>query len=353
MDFFNAPVHKWYSINQRDLPWRKTRDPYLIWLSEVIFQQTRIDQGLAYYNRFAEAFPTIADLANASEDQVLKLWQGLGYYSRARNLHQTAKYINDQLNGIFPEEHHLILKLKGIGGYTAAAIASISFNKEYPAVDGNVYRVLSRYFGISTPIDSTAGKKEFYNLALELIRGTDPGMHNQAIMEFGALQCIPRNPVCSVCPLTAKCYASINNKAGEFPVKLKRTSQRNRYFNYIVIDGKDYFWIRKRTNDDIWKNLYEFPLVETENKTELDEVLLAAQQSNIINPKVPIVVEEISNWKTHILSHQRIHFRFIRLSHHNEITSEADLIKVSKQDIFNFAVPRLLEAYLSAHSSKH
>lgn len=352
MDFFNAPIHKWYNINKRDLPWRSTRDPYLIWLSEVIFQQTRIDQGMKYYNRFAEEFPTVIDLANASEDQVLKLWQGLGYYSRARNLHYTAKYISEHLHGTFPNSHQEILKLKGIGEYTAAAIASISFNQVFPAVDGNVYRVLSRYFGISTPIDSTGGKKEFYNLAQELIQGTDPGMHNQAIMEFGALQCTPKSPGCIYCPLNEKCVAYINNKVGEFPVKQTKTSQRNRFFNYIVLSGPNHYWIRKRTTEDIWKNLYEFPIIETIEKTDIDKVIQEAVKMEILNSETLIQIEDVSLWQIHILSHQRINYRFIRMLQSNEKAYNSELLKVNKQDIFNFAVPRLLESYLIAHSAK-
>ena len=253
MDYFNLPIHSWYSLFKRDLPWRMTRNPYFIWLSEIILQQTRIDQGLAYYGRFTDEFPSISDLASASEDYILKLWQGLGYYSRARNLHFTAKYINQYYNGLFPSDYDSIRSLKGIGDYTAAAIASISFNLEYPAVDGNVYRVLSRYFGISDPIDTSTGKKTFYNLAKELIKGTDPGMHNQAIMEFGALQCTPKNPDCQLCPLKESCYAFLSKKISELPVKQNKTKQRDRYFNYLVLAGKSNIWMRKRIGNDIWK----------------------------------------------------------------------------------------------------
>ena len=212
MNFFNSKIHFWYSLYKRDLPWRNTNDPYLIWLSEIILQQTRIDQGLAYFTRFANEFPTVSALANASEDQILKLWQGLGYYSRARNLHFTAKCIQQNFNGFFPEDYTSILALRGVGEYTAAAIASISFNLEHPAVDGNVYRVIARYFGIFDPIDTNAGKKIFSKLAKELIKGTDPGMHNQAMMEFGALQCTPKNPDCLRCPLNESCFAYSNKK---------------------------------------------------------------------------------------------------------------------------------------------
>ena len=349
MDFFCTPIHTWYSLNKRDLPWRTTRDPYLIWLSEIILQQTRIDQGLDYYNRFALEFPTVSDLASASEDQVLKLWQGLGYYSRARNLHFTAKYIQQQFHGIFPNDYKSILSLKGIGEYTAAAIASISFNLEYPAVDGNVYRVLSRYFGISTPIDSGAGKKNFYELAKELIKGNDPGMHNQALMEFGALQCTPKNPDCNSCPLNMQCYAFLNQKITELPAKQNKTKQRDRYFNYIVLLKENQTWLQKRTANDIWKNLYEFPVVETSEKTEIENLVREPLFSEITDAAGNLQIENISDWKIHILSHQRIHYRFIQIRLTAENVGTANLVRVNKEDIFNFAVPRLLESYMSQH----
>jgi len=349
MDFFNAPLHSWYSLYKRDLPWRNTRNPYLIWLSEIILQQTRIDQGLAYYNRFADEFPTILALANASEDQILKLWQGLGYYSRARNLHFTAKYIQQNYNGIFPEDYNSILSLKGIGEYTAAAIASISFNLEYPAVDGNVYRVLSRYFGISDPIDTGKGKKVFNDLAKELIKGTNPGMHNQALMEFGALQCTPKSPDCVQCPLNEKCYAYSNQKISELPVKQNKTKQRDRYFNYLVLSCNKHTWLRKRIGNDIWMNLFEFPLIETENEIKIEDLITQTEFQRIIPIADQSVIENVSDWKIHILSHQRIHYRFVRLQLADEIQGPDDLIRVNKEDIFNFAVPKLLETYLNEY----
>lgn len=349
MNFFCTPIHAWYSLNKRDLPWRTTCDPYLIWLSEIIMQQTRIDQGLAYYNRFAGEFPSVFDLASASEDQVLKLWQGLGYYSRARNLHATAKYICEIYNGKFPNDYKSILSLKGIGEYTASAIASISFNLEYPAVDGNVYRVLARYFGISAPIDSGTGKKTFYELATQLIKGNDPGMHNQALMEFGALQCTPKNPDCSTCPLNERCYAFLNKKINELPAKQNKTKQRDRYFNYIVLRNKNLTWLQKRTGNDIWKNLYEFPVVETSDKTGIDELVNQPLFSEIVSTETDFLITNVTDWKIHILSHQRIHYRFIQIQLTNEISRPANLVRVNKEDIFNFAVPRLLESYMNQY----
>ena len=347
MNIFNSHIHRWYSNYKRDLPWRNTRDPYFIWLSEIILQQTRIAQGLAYYQKFTEVFPTISHLANATEDQVLKLWQGLGYYSRARNLHFTAKFITQQYYGKFPDKYHKLLLLKGIGEYTAAAIASISFNEEYPTVDGNVFRVLSRFFGISDPIDTPAGKKIFKELATELIKGTDPGMHNQALMEFGALQCTPQKPNCLDCPLNVQCYAFLNNKTGALPVKLKRTKQRDRYFNYFVLLCNDYTWLRKRVGKDIWKNLFEFPSIETSSAISIEGLLSLPEVSQLIpRPRDQANVEKVGPWKIHLLTHQRINYRFltIRLQQADKMPDE--LMRVNKKDIFNFAVPKLIETYL-------
>lgn len=349
MNFFNSKTHSWYSLYKRDLPWRNTRNPYLIWLSEIILQQTRIDQGMAYYSRFADEFPTISALAHASEDQILKLWQGLGYYSRARNLHFTAKFIQQNYKGIFPEDYNSIRSLKGIGEYTAAAIASISFNLEYPTVDGNVFRVLSRFFGISEPIDTSSGKKIFNDLAKELIRGTDPGMHNQAIMEFGALQCTPKNPDCNQCPINQRCFAFLNQKIAELPVKQNKTKQRDRYFNYLVLSCKNHTWLRKRVENDIWKNLFEFPIIETETEINIEKLIAQAEFQKFVSDADRAVIENVSGWKNHILSHQRIHYRFIKIQLIDEIHATGDLIRVNKEDIFNFAVPKLLETYLNEH----
>ncbi len=349
MNFFNSPVHSWYSLYKRDLPWRNTRNPYLIWLSEIILQQTRIDQGLAYYSRFADEFPTISALADASEDQILKLWQGLGYYSRARNLHFTAKFIQLNYNGIFPEDYDAIRSLKGIGEYTAAAIASISFNLEYPTVDGNVFRVLSRFFGIPEPIDTSTGKKIFNELAKELIIGTDPGMHNQAIMEFGALQCTPKNPDCNQCPLNQRCFAFLNQKIAELPVKQNKTKQRDRYFNYLVLSCNSHTWLRKRVGNDIWKNLFEFPIIETDNEISIEELITQTEFQKLVSIANQSVIKNVSDWKIHILSHQRIHYRFVRVQLTDEIHVTTDLIRVNKEDIFNFAVPKLLETYLNEY----
>src|SRR5690554_2514854 len=269
---FSQKITSWYSEHKRELPWRETKDPYKIWLSEVILQQTRVAQGLPYYKNFINNFPTIFDLAQADQQQVLKSWQGLGYYSRARNLHHTAQYICENLGGKFPDNYTDLLKLKGIGSYTAAAIASFSYEEPVAVLDGNVYRVLSRYFGIETDISSFKAKKEFQQLADEVLDKTQPSVFNQAIMEFGALQCVPKNPDCESCVLNQTCTAFRENKVDKLPVKLKKTKITKRFLHYLVLsDNQNRTFILKRENG-IWKNLYEFPFLEFEHEKSLEEV---------------------------------------------------------------------------------
>lgn len=311
---FSKTLIQWYLQNKRDLPWRNTTNPYHIWLSEIMLQQTRVAQGLPYFLSFTSSFPTVFDLAEADEEQVLKLWQGLGYYSRARNLHGTAKYIASELNGIFPDNYNDLLKLKGVGEYTAAAIASFSHNEVVPVVDGNVFRVLSRYFDIETDIASSGAKKEFTALAKELIPNDNPAIFNQAIMEFGALQCVPKNPDCEICVLNSGCLALKYNKVNELPVKLKKTKVTNRYFNYIIFsDENQDLIIRKRIEKGIWHNLYEFPLIETE--TDLDSLSVFeliyekyGQKNEILSVK-PLNESRI----IHKLSHQHLHITFFKV----------------------------------------
>jgi A/G-specific adenine glycosylase len=270
---FSNSLINWYLNNKRDLPWRNTDNPYNIWLSEIMLQQTRVAQGLPYYLDFISTFPTVFDLAKAPEEKVLKHWQGLGYYSRARNLHYTAKYVANELKGEFPNNYKDLLKLKGIGEYTAAAIASFSHNEAVPVVDGNVFRVLSRYFDIETDISLATAKKEFSELALELMPKNDPATFNQAIMEFGALQCVPKSPDCKNCIFNSSCAALQKKKVQYLPVKLKKVKISYRFFNYIVFeDDKLNTLIQKRDQKGIWQNLYEFPLIETETELNLDAV---------------------------------------------------------------------------------
>lgn len=343
MKGFPQDIYQWYSVNKRDLPWRKTNDPYKIWISEIILQQTRVAQGTDYYNRFVHEFPTVFELANATEDQVLKLWQGLGYYSRARNLHFTAKVIVNNFNGVFPTDFETILSLKGIGYYTAAAIASIAFNLPHATVDGNIFRLLTRFFGISTPIDSEKGKSEIQQIATGILPEDNAGFHNQALMEFGALQCVPKSPDCKSCPLSHSCYASKNNLTGQLPVKTIKIKQRTRFFYYYIIENKDSILFEKRTGNDIWKNLHQFPLTETEKELSDQEIL----NLNIPFLKCDTVnIKSISPIVKHVLTHQYIYARFIQIETDTDCLNHPNFIRVNKKDIYKFAVPKLLEKYL-------
>jgi A/G-specific adenine glycosylase len=312
---FSKVLIQWYLSNKRDLPWRNTTNPYLIWLSEIMLQQTRVAQGTPYFLSFTTAFPTVFDLAKANEEQVLKLWQGLGYYSRARNLHQTAKLVAYELQGVFPATYKELLGLKGVGEYTAAAIASFSYNEVVPVVDGNVFRVLSRYFDVETDIALASAKKEFAALALELMPKNDPATFNQAIMEFGALQCVPRNPNCSICVFNDSCAALQKNKVDQLPVKSKKLKVRNRYFNYLVVeDDNEHTVIQKRTAKGIWHNLYEFPLIETEDEVDFDFISPIIQNEFFkANIKRSI---GLCNEKSiiHKLSHQHLYIKFWKVN---------------------------------------
>ncbi len=342
LDFRNK-LSVWFSVNKRELPWRETDDPYAIWLSEIIMQQTRINQGLSYYLKFIQNYPTVIKLAHAPEDDILKLWQGLGYYSRVRNLHHTAKIISSNFNGKFPDTYGELIKLKGIGEYTAAAIASIAFNQPHAVVDGNVYRFLSRLYGIETPIDTTIGKNEFKKLANKLIDIKNPGEHNQAMMEFGSLQCLPKNPNCESCPFQKKCIAFTSNLTNKLPVKQGKTKVRKRYFNYLIIIDGNHTYINKRTQEDIWKNLFDFPSIETSKKDSLKELCLPIQERTGFED---IILKEVTSWQKHILSHQQIHYRFIYIIGTIQKNKLVNLIKVNKKDIFDFAVPRLIDKEL-------
>ena len=304
---FSTKIINWYNQNYRDLPWRNTTDAYKIWLSEIILQQTRVSQGLPYYINFINAFPTVKDLANADEQQILKLWQGLGYYSRARNLHFTAKYVMENYNGIFPNSYEELLKLKGIGTYTAAAIASFSSNEAVAVLDGNVFRVLSRVFNVDYDISQNSSKKYFIELATKVLSQTNPAIHNQAIMEFGALQCVPKSPNCIECIFNDSCEAVKLKKVSELPVKSKKVKVTKRFLSYILVkDASENYEMNKRTENGIWKNLYEFPCIESESEIEETEIL------NQLNVKY-----EIKNFHyfdsfdvLHKLSHQHLNIKF-------------------------------------------
>jgi len=310
---FQEELINWYKVNKRDLPWRHTQDPYTIWLSEVILQQTRVEQGLPYFNKFLANFPTVYDFAQASEEQVLNLWQGLGYYSRGRNMHATARVVVERYGGKFPSLHDELIKLKGIGEYTAAAISSFSANEARAVVDGNVFRVLARYFGINTAINSPAGKKEFYALANELLYLPDPALYNQAIMEFGAIQCKPKSPDCANCPLHTGCYALKNELIKVLPVKISKGQKKERYFNYLVCATETEVIMRQRQAGDIWQHLYDFPCLETAGLITASDVLFNNQVQDLAGADaVPYFV----SYKRHILTHQIIHVQFFKLKNY-------------------------------------
>lgn len=307
--FFAAALLDWYPRHRRDLPWRHTRDPYAIWLSEVILQQTRVKQGLPYYLDFVTSYPTVQDLAIAPEDEVMRHWQGLGYYSRARNMHHTAKQVTSEFGGQFPGSYAGLLQLKGVGQYTAAAIASFAYDEPVAVLDGNVYRVLARVFGISVDIAAPASRKVFQQLADTLIPATEPAEFNQAIMEFGAIQCTPVKPDCLFCPLQGQCYAFQHGMVHELPVKSKAKAARTRYFHYMVLRYEDAIYLRKRTDKDIWQGLYDFALTESESPN-LPPTDLVDKVEDLGGKLDTNTAEEPAYAARHVLSHQKVEARF-------------------------------------------
>ncbi|MCX6237503.1 MAG: A/G-specific adenine glycosylase [Bacteroidia bacterium] len=344
MPKFHKILTVWYQQNARDLPWRAKNDPYFVWVSEIILQQTRVDQGTAYFLRFVERFPDVKSLASAPENEVLKVWQGLGYYSRARNMHAAARQIMNEFNGLFPDTYINIVHLKGIGSYTAAAIASIAFGLPYAAIDGNVYRVLSRVFGIVTPIDSSKGKKEFSVLANQLLDLQNPAIFNVALMEFGALQCTPRNPDCSRCPFQDQCLAFAHNEIAKLPAKSKQTSVKNRFFNYLLIRQSKFIYLEKRLENDIWRNLYQFPLIESPKALTNVEILTNEEFRSIFKG-IKIVIDSITPEIIHVLTHQKLHVRFIEITILNPETS-FPWIRVLPDDVHEYPVPKLIDNFL-------
>lgn len=342
MDFIST-LNKWYAVHKRDLPWRTTKDPYKIWLSEIILQQTQIKQGLPYYEAFITNFPTVFDLASASEDQVLKLWQGLGYYSRARNLHATAKFIAENKMGKFPENYDGLLQLKGVGDYTASAIASICYEERVAVLDGNVFRVLSRFFGILTPINSTEGKKQFKVLAQSLIPQKNIGDYNQAVMEFGALQCIPKSPNCFQCPVSKSCNAAQTGQVSKLPVKIKNIVVKTRFLNYIILISKDKKTVlEQRTEKGIWQNLYQFPLVETQNSVDKENLLSNHKLNLIIGAGVDSFESYQQKEIVHKLTHQNLHIKFwvCRTNHFHKNS-------IPWTTISSYAVPKPIETFIN------
>lgn len=329
---FTTAIEEWYTENRRDLPWRQTCDPYRIWISEIILQQTRVVQGFEYYHRFIERFPDVEALALADADSVMQAWEGLGYYSRARNLHAAAKQI--AALGHFPNDYEGIRSLKGVGDYTAAAIASFAFGLPHAVVDGNVYRVLSRFFGIATPIDTTLGKKEFMALATTLLDTLRPALYNQAIMDFGALQCVPRSPSCDVCPLAEACAAKAEGRVEQLPVKSKKTAVKERFFAYLIILDESDVFIHRRGEGDIWTGLYEPLLIETPRRATLDEVV----------PEGYRVLRTAEGLK-HQLTHRTLHadaYVVEKEDNARGIVLPDDFIKVSLGELHSYAAPRLV-----------
>ncbi len=339
-------IRGWYEKNKRDLPWRNTDDPYRIWLSEVILQQTRVNQGLGYYLEFIRSFPDVASLASASEDQVLKKWQGLGYYSRARNMHRAAKDIVDTLNGSIPDNYKALLQLKGVGIYTASAIASICFGEPRAVVDGNVSRVIGRLFGVDEPINSTAGGKIIASLAEELLDRRDPGTHNQAIMEFGALLCIPTSPDCEACPLQDHCVAWQTSRVDQLPVKIPKRKPVDRWIYYYIMTSNNETILSKRGNNDIWRSLYQFPAVES--TTLLGDGEIVGRMNEALLPDTDgVTIEKISNPIKHQLTHRTIHARFIHVClRYWPDPLPAGWIKISVDRLDDFPVPRLINRYM-------
>jgi A/G-specific adenine glycosylase len=345
MDFSATIIH-WYNQNKRDLPWRNTTDPYVIWLSEIILQQTRVEQGLPYFYRFAEKYPTVTHFANATEDEVLKLWQGLGYYSRGRNMLKTAQLVQQKFNGVFPSDFDALIALKGIGEYTAAAISSFSANQAKAVVDGNVNRVIARYFGIDEPINSGKGQKLFRQMAADLLDTQNPALHNQAMMEFGALQCKPKGPDCGICPLREGCFAYNNKLVNSLPVKLKKLTVKNRYFNYFLIieDGK--ILLNKRGDTDIWANMYDLPMIET-GEHENVEKLFSPETIDSIFKTAPVIIKEYPQ-KKHVLTHQHIHARLFHVSAgEKNINHKASYFFIEVEKIKNLALPKLIFIFLA------
>ena len=336
---FNSLILIWFDKNKRNLPWRDQSHPYKIWLSEIILQQTRVAQGTDYYLNFVKQFPTVQHLASATEQKVLRLWQGLGYYSRARNLHFTAKWIVEELNGIFPSTFTELLKLKGVGEYTAAAIASIAFHEAVPAIDGNAFRVLARYFNIELDISAPKTKKYFFELGKKIIDHDRPGDFNQAVMELGATICLPQNPLCEICPVNESCEALAKNKVKQLPVKSKKVKVTNRHFHFFEIsDGKNFLMV-KRKKKDVWQNLYTFPLIETADSESIT--------SDSFLDKIPL---KKNHELFHILTHQRLHIIFwhaiVNSKQLNSISKDLDAEIYQSEDLEKLPLPRPMEKYL-------
>jgi A/G-specific adenine glycosylase len=343
---FPGRVHNWYLQNQRQLPWRGVTDPYLIWISEIILQQTRVKQGLPYYERFVERFPNVEALALAEEDELMKMWEGLGYYSRARNLHAAAKSIMIDYGGLFPGSYINIRKLKGVGDYTAAAIASIAFGLPHAVVDGNVMRVFARYFGIESPVNTHATLKEMYALANTLLPEDNPGMHNQALMEFGALVCTPKRPACGKCPVNHTCLAYNSKIVDKLPVKNNPPDRITKYLVFVLVETETQIIIQKRNKDGIWKNLFQLPVIETKHTPADEEIIsLEVVAEWLADGNSELVA--FSEVYVHLLTHRRLISRFVQIKTNELSLIRPGFIAVSKKDLYKFAFPVLIRKYLA------
>jgi A/G-specific adenine glycosylase len=348
--YFTAIIQHWYDENKRDLPWRNVKDPYQIWLSEIILQQTKVEQGLPYYEKFLKEFPEITDLALAPVDDVLKLWQGLGYYSRAKNLHHTAKEIVRELNGSFPAHYQDLVRLRGIGDYTASAILSFAFDKPWPVVDGNVIRVITRYFGVEEAFDLSIGKQKIRKIAEAQLDRQSPANYNQSIMEFGALQCVPQKPDCSHCPLVANCYAYAHNRTNDLPFKSIKTRVKPINYHFAVVMAKTKTFLVKRGATGIWSSMYQFPLLENTVKTTSIKSILA----NLKEMGMDVGDYEVKNRLEfkHLLSHRKISATFWEIDskmvkiHSNSSIFEMEYDQINR----SLAIPKLIEKYLDSKS---
>lgn len=347
MSIFANDIVSWYQNHKRDLPWRDTSDPYKIWLSEIVLQQTRVEQGRAYYEKFVKKFPDVYALANASQNEVLNLWQGLGYYSRARNLHQAAQQIVFEYGGRFPDTYNDIQKLKGVGPYTAAAIASFAFNRRVPVVDGNVFRFLSRYLKVKTPINSSKAFKEFFELADELMGEAPPADFNQAMMEVGALICKPKNPQCMFCPVQSRCEAYAASEQLLYPVKNKKTKVQKRNLYYFVLEASNGLVLNLRDKKGIWQNLYEFPVIESGKPLKNNELLEKAAEAGYISDEYTPLTQ-IGEERIHKLSHRELHARFYQVK-----TTVGRPGLVEFKALKNYPLPRLIDRFIEEEKPEY
>ncbi len=345
--FFSSSLLLWDKIqNKRQMPWKGEKDPYKIWISEIILQQTRVQQGLDYYNHFIQQFPDVKSLAIAKEEKVYKLWEGLGYYSRCRNIIETAKYIHHNLNGIFPDKYEEVISLKGIGSYTASAIMSFAFNKPYAVLDGNVYRVLSRFFGIELPINTSEGKKYYATLSQLLLDKKQPALYNQAIMDFGAVVCKPVLPLCTICPLQKKCIAFLENKTTSLPVNNKIIKQKVRFFNYLIVKYKQHFYVTKRSGKDIWQNLYEFILIESQSVFEKKDLITDPKFLSLFEGRAFKIKSE-SEVMSQKLTHQLIRGKFFYIEIKKPLLPQEKYMQVNENKMSELPFPKFILSYLT------